>query len=1423
MKGISSQFLSGFRAVLLLQAVFLILPVAVVKAQRIEKVVSRLEVAFITGDYKKINSGYKELQSRVKGRQLDVQDSIRYLYASARFSRIRGNFSASEDQAAACLEKAAARLGENSETYLECLLKKAVISLEAGDFIPCRQALDRFFILNRTFAAADSDLVFQARFIQTKNALEAGNIAEAGELVDKLVFKAENRLLEKKEEVNRRGKSRFISLSDDDRERRMHDLLHSRVLKARYLRERGDYREAGEELKVLSSFVKKNEIRSEDQASMEFQFEYARFFQATGRLPEAIEMLKEALSWFSRREYDYTYTKTHEQYLHMLETLISCFVEAKDLNRAWDYTRDYRELIEARYPESPAYAVRIKIPLDKEWDLRNEDLLYKLEKVLREVQEFHLPYRYASRIFTYLKDANLARDSVKKAESFIFRQVENIRLRLGRNSVHFHSRNCELAEFYSLYANKVELAGPLFEESLHHGLVPQLSELSTEVLQAWNREGQYYELKDQFQKALNNYVHVLQVLERKFGKKSLEVAVQKTRMAGAELEMGEFPAAESRYNEALENISFQRLDDSQERKDCQRSLARLYIITGRYEEAERFLSRAGRDNQYKKQQLPRTLQLMDEEIMLLLHKGLFSEAQEKAEELIELRSRRLRTQNHRSLILPFQIAAQVYAAAGHYGKAVQMATRACEVSKAVFGDSSMHYFRSLGIYSRIHSGFGDYDRALSLARQSMSGIARFYGDEHVEMAGPLTDIAMVLLYKGAGKGEVIDLLVQARDIVKKGYGNQHPRYAEALQFLASFYIQAGKPMDALPYLDLADLIWKDKLGKENIHSAEILLLRSDIDRGSGRLAEARNSLKKAAGIYRNLFDDIHPSYVAILPRISQTYFQESNYPEALETARLANRQSLSYVQKFFPSMADREKTRIWNILKPGFEYFQTLVLLNHKEKPELLAELYDLVLQTKGILLSSSIRVRERILASGNNELIASYLAWIRKKEQLSAAVEMAQQERRESGIDIRKLESEAEQLEAGLGKLSADFRQSREESNLTWKSVKEALRPREIAVEMLRFRLFANTFSDSVLYMALVINPKEKDGPKAVVFANGSKMEGRFKRYYRNSVRMAMADEQSYGVYWQPLRSLIPDGSRVFFSPDGVYNEINPEGLQAPDGSFVFDQVQFTLLSCTREIPGDGRLKSRPSGQKNMALLLGDPIYYARNDIPSDSRLIQDLPGTRKEVEKVAELLRAGRWDVETHTGKEASEALIKSVRSPRILHIATHGFFTELPRAWFKETASSILSRNQAIDNPLLRSGLYFYDAGPAVEQTAAGQEVQLGEGILTAMEAMNLDLNGTELVALSACETGRGEVQAGEGVFGLQRSFQLAGAKAMLMSLFKVSDDITQELMGLFYQNWIGRGLELRSAFNQAKMELKKKHPEPLYWASFVLVGG
>jgi CHAT domain-containing protein len=188
-----------------------------------------------------------------------------------------------------------------------------------------------------------------------------------------------------------------------------------------------------------------------------------------------------------------------------------------------------------------------------------------------------------------------------------------------------------------------------------------------------------------------------------------------------------------------------------------------------------------------------------------------------------------------------------------------------------------------------------------------------------------------------------------------------------------------------------------------------------------------------------------------------------------------------------------------------------------------------------------------------------------------------------------------------------------------------------------------------------------------------------------------------------------------------------------------------------------------------------------------------------------------------QSHLQAAATEEAIKSLRNLYLLHIATHGFF--LNDEQIEEGGLDQKVTENLKFNPLLRSGLLL--AGCKQNLSALEEADRAEDGILTAYEAANLNLGNTDLVVLSACETGLGEVRNGEGVYGLQRAFLTAGAKTLLMSLWTVSDEATQVLMTNFYRNWVESGNK-RQAFKKAQMELREKYPQPYFWGAFVMVG-
>lgn len=1391
------------------------------QGQNFEKYYEKLDKAFIQGDIREVAEQYYLLEDRFARKGGTFRDSSKVQYYESKFFRLKGDYNYSEELGGKFVARIKNRLGERSIEYLEILIDKVEISIQSADYHSTAFYLDEFFSRARLVQLPDSELVYRARFYQAQNELERGNLELAGQLIDNLINKSENRLIQKKELSDKSGVKRYVDYKGEELVARKRDLIRAMLFKSRLFLVKGDYKACKESLLPISKMVKK-QLKAPDQANVDFLRVRAAYALATDQIKDAIDDLKEARHNCGRKAYSVNYLKTHPVYLKLLEELMRVYVFQKDFNRAQDQAKEYRNIIGTNYGDSEAYKVRLRIPFATSWEKRETSFIFLLEKTVKDIVNYHLPNQYAYDILKYLYQTCIYGDSVRKAENYIQDYIRLLDHQCGSQSVYYQQVHCEMANFYALFTDRVSFAEPIYNRYLHGGLEKQLHPEANLLLEVINNEGALFEAKDQFQRAINNYILVQKRLENRFGKDDWRVYYQSMRVATVEMLMGEFSNAEEKFQTALKRLEKSKGRDSKEYIECLQNLTRLYVITGRFEDAEKYLSRSIRTVQNASRSSLLTFNGLDEQLMLLLNKGLYTEAQEKTQTLIEYRRNRYGLPNHRSYIVPYQIGAEVFLASGNYTTAEAMATRACNVSKAIFGDTSMQYLKSLALFCRIYSAFGDYERAREAGEKAVAGIEKYFGNAHVEIAKPKTDLAMILFYEGGKPEEIIELLNKALEINKNKYGTDHPRYAESLQYIASFYIAQKNYPEAKKLLDASDKIWQEKLGKVNTHSADILQLRGEMEWATGQYEMAKQHLTQAADVYKEVFNEDHPRYVAIMSRVGQCWYVMGKMDKALEVCDLTTEKNLQFVKKFFPSMSDREKTKSWALIRPDFEFYYTLALKYKDKKPAVLGKMFDIILNTKAILLNASIKVRERILSSDDQELKNKFRDWTRKKEEITAAVELGPEERKLAGIDLKKLEVEAEQLEIELSKGSEEFKLANEEKKINWKSIRDMLEKNEYAAEMVRFRYYEKGFSDSIIYAALIIDPKQRSRPEIIVMSHGKSMETKYINYYRNCVRFLLDDTISYRVFWEPLKATFEAGSKIYLAPDGVFNELNLESLHDRNGRFVIEDANIDLISNCKDIFSSKNLVPKSAELRNTAYLLGDPRFYSESALRPVDEGIADLPGTKEEVEEISNILKTSRWEAKSYVGNEAKEEVIKSVKNPRILHVATHGYFLENLQEDQESTSFSMLNQNKAVDNPLLRSGLYLNNAGDVVEQNSKFDSPTLGDGVLTAYEAMNLNLNSTDLVVLSACETGRGEVQVGEGVYGLQRAFQIAGAKAVIMSLFKVSDKATQELMNIFYRNWIGKGMDKRRAFIEAKKEMMKKKPQPLYWGSFVMVG-
>jgi CHAT domain-containing protein len=394
--------------------------------------------------------------------------------------------------------------------------------------------------------------------------------------------------------------------------------------------------------------------------------------------------------------------------------------------------------------------------------------------------------------------------------------------------------------------------------------------------------------------------------------------------------------------------------------------------------------------------------------------------------------------------------------------------------------------------------------------------------------------------------------------------------------------------------------------------------------------------------------------------------------------------------------------------------------------------------------------------------------------------------------------------MERSLSARSSLFGEGFKQSRYAYSDIASSIDAGRGLIDIIRVNRDAYSGTGVVNYLALLIKPGS-EMPEYVVLANGSDLEGKYYSYYRNVIKQQMADDYSYEQYWSAIDRETADLNDLYVSLDGIYNQLSIPTLH--DGnSFILDKKSITLLSSSRDLLDE----TASSSYKGDYMLIGDP------DFGSD-KTVAPLPGTRKEIENLGALLKSRGLKYVLVSGDEASESRLKTHEKVNTLHVATHGYFLEDPAPQGKIFG---INADHASDNPLLRSGLMFSNAALTLEGGVINSLNNYDNGLLTAYEAMNLTLDGLETVVLSACETGLGDVKAGEGVYGLQRAFLVAGAKTLLMSLWTVNDEATQELMTSFYQNWTS-GMSEEKALREAQIKLKAKFKHPYYWGAFVMV--
>ena len=787
-------------------------------------------------------------------------------------------------------------------------------------------------------------------------------------------------------------------------------------------------------------------------------------------------------------------------------------------------------------------------------------------------------------------------------------------------------------------------------------------------------------------------------------------------------------------------------------------------------------------------------------------------------EALEIRRKAL-GERHPDFAQSLNNVAAFNAAVNNYNEAIKLETAAMEIRKRILGESHPDYAQSVSNLASFNSAIGNYAEAVRLGTLAMEIRKKVLGDDHPLYASSLNNLGDYN-YKMGNKDEAIRLVTLAMEIEKKRLGEDHPDYASALSNLAVYNSEVGNFQDAVKYEKSAMEIKKRILGESHPDYASSLSNLAVYYSNLGNYAEAVRLENIAIEIKRQNLGEDHPLYATSLNNLASYNLYEGNYEDA--SKQLSKRYEItnSFILKNFSTMTYKERTNFWNMHSNFFS--ATLPFAAYKNNCAMQNVLaYNGQLFSKGLILNAELEIQNLIEKSGDQAFADRYNKIRSDRAMLDHLYQMPPAKRTMNADSLAAL---IEREEKQLVESSKELGDYTRDLAITWHDVQDKMTDEDLAVE------FANFFDeDRMVYVAIVLK-KGMSAPELLAL-NMTKVDT--TAYYTKS--------EMYNIVWKPLLKYLKGVKNVYFAPSGIFHSIAIEYLPDDRNKIFAKRYNVYRLTSTREIV----LDKTPNPEKKAAVYGGIIYNFSKGDwadlkdykdeIVAEFRDIPDLTETQRagigflkgaqvEAQEVIGILRDGSYLVSEGSDINATEESFKKLSGTgvKMLHIATHGFYEPANKA---KSFSDFLTTGNKNDKEALslsRSGLFLAGAASALDPVKR-KDIPEGvdDGILTAKEISRLDFSGLDLVVLSACQTGLGEV-TGEGVFGLQRGFKKAGAQTIVMSLWKVDDAATKDLMTEFYKNLVA-GKTKREAFVTAQDLLRDKYKDPKKWAAFIMVDG
>ena len=709
-----------------------------------------------------------------------------------------------------------------------------------------------------------------------------------------------------------------------------------------------------------------------------------------------------------------------------------------------------------------------------------------------------------------------------------------------------------------------------------------------------------------------------------------------------------------------------------------------------------------------------------------------------------------------------------------------------------------------------------YDNALQYAQMTLDESKRLYKTS--DRSFYLSYIPIANIY--AKKGDRVSCLRSLDSLFIFEQYISEPRELSQLYMLrGGCNYDLEDYQSALADYKKADEILASKYPVSDGERARLYALLGGVEHRLNHYDESESCYKLYADAIKNIYGEQSLNYINSQIFLANAQGFAGHIKDGCDnySSTVANLKDI--IKKRLPYMNTAEREGFWVPLSSLLTYMTPYALKAELYQTEYTKTCYDALLLSKAFLLDSERSVYDIIQREGDEIDIQTYMniaslnnqikEWEKNYVQYADSILTATNK-------VGRLESTLMNRCKSVGDITSFM-------DVDYDAVKKSLGKNDVLIDFTDFAPDAG----SRRYAAYIVNKKQKYPLLKPLFEE-SQIDSlgivRPDMFYDKDFAADVID-----LLWSPIKEYIAEGSTVYYVPSQKLFQVCFESLPLEDGTLLGDHYHFVRLSSAREL-----VREQNKSNAASAVLYGglkydlEPDVMAENakqydlsslmvmrggDIVRGDSIFRELPGSKVEVERIAEILNLSKFEVMPYTGMNGTEESFLNMhgKSPQILHLATHGFY-------YTPTEAEEVDYLKGYSDAMSLSGLIMSGGNAAWR----GEELPTGTlgGVLTANNIAHLDLSNTDMVVLSACQTGQGNATA-EGLYGLQRAFKKAGVGTMVMTLWSVSDKVATEFMIKFYESLAENNWDKHKAFEQTKSYIRTKHPDPYYWAAFVML--